>query len=463
MRNLTKAYLADHKFHRMVFHIALPITLQMILTNGLSFVDTMMIGRLGEVEVAAVGLANQMFFLVFLIFFGITSGTGIFVAQYWGDRDVQGIHKVMGLSLIGVLLFSIPFALVSFSIPKTLMRLFSPDAMVVAQGAEYLRIIAPSYIFSGISFAFAMGLRSIERPRIPLLATAISMSLNTVLNLILIFGMLGAPALGVRGAAIATCISRAVELVVILSLIYGRKMPVAASVAEYLNFDQDMIRRFIKTAGPVLMNEVVWSLGMVVYKVVYARMGTDVIAAANVTEAIQGLFFTILTGTGNTSAIMIGKKIGEKQQEEAEVYGRYFLIQSAIFGLLLGVLMAATAPLIVRLLKMDPSTVVLVRQTLLALAVLVPLKSINIHLIIGILRSGGDTTFAFLSEFVGVWAIGVPMAILSGLVFRWPLPYVCLLVGLEEIYKWILMSWRFVSGKWLNDLTRSPSTSSLDG
>jgi len=454
MHRMLSDYVKDSQFRKLMAGIAVPIILQMLLTNGLSFVDTMMIGRLGEVEVAAVGLANQMFFLVFLCFFGITSGTGIFVAQFWGDNDEKGIHRVVGLSLVSTLIFALPFAAASFFFPASLMRLFTPDPAVIELGVQYLRIIAPSYIFSGVSFSFAMALRSIEKPRIPLEATAISMALNTVLNLLLIFGLFFFPKLGVRGAAIATTISRGVELIVILILIYKRKLPVAASIREYLAFGSVLAKKFFTTAGPVLLNEIAWSLGMVMYKLVFARMGTEVVAAANITESIQGLFFVFLIGTGNTAAIMIGKKIGQGKPDEATVYARHFLVQGVLLGVVLGVVMSATAPAVVLLLKMKPDTIALVRLTLMALGLLIPVKSFNLHMIVGVLRSGGDTKFSFLTELIGVWSIGVPLAFVTGLVWRLSLPAVYLLVGIEEVFKLVVTGWRMHSGRWINDLTR---------
>ncbi len=334
------------------------------------------------------------------------------------------------------------------------MLLFTPDPVVVELGVEYLRIIAPSYIFSGISLSFAMALRSIERPRIPLAATAISMGLNTVLNFALIFGYLGFPALGVRGAAIATLISRGIELVMVLTLIYSRRLPVAATIREYLGFDGIIVKRFFMTAGPVLLNEIAWSLGMVMYKIVFARMGTDIVAAANITESIQSLFFVILMGTGNTAAIMVGKKIGEGKKDDAYLFARHFLIQGLLLGAALGLLMAATAPAIVLLLKMKQDTIALVRLTLIALGILIPIKAFNIHMIVGILRSGGDTTYSFITELIGVWGIGVPMAFFAGLILDFSLPVVYLLVGIEEIFKFTFTFLRFRSGKWINDLTR---------
>ncbi len=449
-----RKYLGDRAFQKSMFTIAGPICLHMLLVNGLTLADTMMIGRLGETAVAAVGLGNQMFFLVFLAFFGITSGTGIFVAQFWGDRDREGIRQVMGLSLLGILIFAVPFAALSMLFPEFLMGLFTPDKRVVQLGAAYLRIIAPSYIFSGIAFAFAMALRSVEETMLPLLATAVSMVLNIFLNLVLIFGLWGFPAMGVRGAALATGISRAAELVVIVGIVFRRRLPVAASPGEYLGFGRELVGRFTVTALPVLLNEVAWALGMMVYKMVFARMGTEVIAAANLTEAIQGLFFVVLIGSGNTTAIMTGKKIGEGRIEEAELYARYFIVQAIFAGIAMGLLMALTAPVLVLFLKMEAATVRLVRITLMCLGLIIPLKSFNLHMIVGVLRSGGDTRFSFAAEVAGVWFVGVPLALTGGLVLHQPLFIVYLMVGIEEVLKLVVTARRLVSGKWINNLTR---------
>ncbi len=445
----------DKSFMKRMLKTAWPICLYMLLENGVTLADTMMITRLGETAVAAVGLANQMSFLVFLIFFGITSGTSIFIAQFWGDKDTEGIHHVQGLSLLVIICFGAPFALAALFIPELLMRIFTPDPAVIQMGIPYLRIIAPSYIINGIAFNFGTALRSVEKPMYSLVATGISMALNVLLNLVLIFGLLGFPAMGVRGAALATAISRTAELFIILFFIFHKKLPVAASLKEYAGFSRSLVVKFTKTAGPVLLNEIVWSLGMVAYKMVFARMGTVVIATVNITEAILAMFSVVLMGSCTTSAIMIGKKIGEKDKEGAEEYAHFFMIQSLITGLIMGVLTAAAAPAVVHFLKMEPQTVQLTRITLLYLAFLTPIKSFNMHIIVGILRSGGDTNFAFISEFTGVWAVGVPMAVLGGLFLHQPLYIVYLMIAGEEVLKFVLAIIRIKSRKWINDLTRT--------
>lgn len=444
-------------FYRQILSIAGPIMLQALLTTSLTFFDTLMIGQLGDVEIAAVGLANQMFFLIMLFFFGVSSGSAVFIAQFWGSGDTKSIHKTMGIGFILSLSGAFLFSAVSISAPFFTMRIFSPDPRVVASGASYLRVVGISYMFSAVSIIYSASLRSTEQAVIPLISTAVSLVLNIILNYILIFGKLGFPAMGVAGAAAATVISRAVELLLIVMITYRRRLAAGGSIHSYLNIDSIFLRKFFKTALPVILNEIIWSLGMVVYKVVYARMGTEVIASANVVEAIQGLFFVIFIGTANGAAVMIGKKIGEKDQVAAHLYAKRFCYLSLILGVLIGVFMFLTAPFIPRMFHASDDIIFLSSRSLMLLAIVLPIKTFNMHSIVGILRSGGDTRMSLFIELTSVWLVGVPLAYFGGLVLKLPIYYLYLLVGLEEVYKMIFGLIRIRSGKWVNDLTELPS------
>ncbi len=446
----------DRAFYTSLFSIAGPIMLQNLLISSFTFIDTLMIGQLGSIQIAAVGLANQIFFVTILFFFGLGSGASVFIAQYWGKRDIPSIHTAMGVALIFAVLGALLVSAVSLLFPHHIMRLFTADKAVIDFGVSYLKIIAVSYVFTAISFIFATSLRSIERATYPLIATAFSLCINVLFNYLLIFGKAGFPAMGVAGAALATAVSRGLEMVLMLLITYRMKTPVAAHIRHYLSFDLPFLKRYFKTALPVLINELAWSFGMVAYKMVYARMGTDVIASANVSEAIQSLFFVIFIGTGNASAVMIGKKIGEQRYDEAQLYGKRFLLLPVLMGIGIGTAMAIFAPQVTRAYNLEPEIIEITKRSLRMLALLIPIRGITIHAIIGVLRSGGDTRHALLLEASGVWGIGVPMAIIGGLILKLPIYYVYLMVGTEEVYKAILSLKRFYSGRWLNDLTEEP-------
>lgn len=447
--------LREPSFYRTLLTLSVPIMLQNLLASSLSFVDTIMIGQLGETEIAAVGIANQMFFLVILIFFGISSGASIFFSQFWGDKDLKSIHKTMGLAMSFGLLGSSIISVLSVGFPNQVMGVFSQDTEVITIGSQYLRIVGISYVFTAITFINSFALRSTGNPKLPLLVSAISMTTNALFNYLLIFGKFGFPAMGVRGAAIATAASRGLELFLLLLLSYTKKKPTVAPIREYFSFDRKFVKKFLNTVTPVIFNEIIWSLGMVMYKVVFARMGTGIIASANITEAIQSLFFVIFIGTGNGSAILIGNKIGEKKQEEARNYASGALVFGFILGLGVGILMSVAAPFIPLLYNVTPEIRGLATRSLLVLALLLPFKVYNMHMIVGVLRSGGDTRFCLFLEMIGVWLIGVPLALTGGFLLNLPIYFIYLIVGVEEFFKLFFGRRRFKTGRWLNDLTHN--------
>lgn len=450
-------------FYTQLATIAGPILIQSLLTSSLSFVDTLMIGQLGDVQIAAVGLANQMFFLIILFFFGVSSGSAVFIAQFWGNDDIRSIHKTMGIGLALSLAGAVILSGISILLPQTVMRVFSPDSAVIETGSVYLRIVGVSYIFSAVSIIFSASLRSTEQAQIPLIATVFSLAVNIVLNYILIFGKLGLPAMGVAGAALATTIARALEMIIIIIITYSGQKAVAGKLSDLFSFSRPFVQKFFKTALPVILNEVVWSLGMVAYKMVYARMGTPVIASANIVESIQSLFFVIFIGTANGGAVMIGKKIGERQYETARLYAKRFCSLALILGTVIGIIMFFGAPFIPRAFRASEEIIRLSSRSLMLLALVLPIKAFNLHSIVGILRSGGDTRTSLLLELTSVWFVGVPLAFFGGLVLHLPIYYLYLLISLEEIYKMVLSLLRIRSARWIHDLTEVPEVPQIIG
>ncbi|MFA5468919.1 MAG: MATE family efflux transporter [Sphaerochaetaceae bacterium] len=450
----TGALLNDKReFYSRLIHLALPIMLQNLLNSAVSFVDTLMIGMVGEAALAAVGLANQMFFLIIIFFYGVSSAAAIFIAQYWGAGNREALHKVMGIALLLNLFGALISSFFSFFYPELLMRIFTVDPVVIARGAEYLRIVAVSYLFSSVVLIFSIALRSTGNAKLPLYVSTFAIVLNIILNYILILGKLGFPRMEVRGAALATTIARTAEIILLLLIIYRRKYPVAAPIKEYFSFNKTLLKRYLITGIPVILNEMFWSLGMTAYKVAFARMGTNVIASVNVTEAIQGLFFVALMGISNASAIMIGNRIGEGSLESARVYARRLLLSGLIVGAFLGVALVLLSPLLPIPFNLSFTSYEMTRLTLIVMGILLPIKAYNMILVVGVLRSGGDTRFSMFTELAGVWIIGVPLAFLGALVLKMPIHQLYLFLALEEVFKFILGMIRVKSGKWINVLT----------
>ena len=266
-----------------------------------------------------------------------------------------------------------------------MLSLFTLDIAVIDKGKDYLSFVGISYLFTSVSISFSTALRSTERAYIPMYASIISFLLNTFLNWVLIFGKFGFTALGVKGAAIATSISRLVEMLIMLAIVYKSGGPLAGSLRDFFKPDLDFIKRFIKTAFPVLLNETAWIMGMTVYKAIFARIGTDALASTNISDALIDLIFVIFIGTGNAAAVMIGKKIGEGSEARAEVYAKNFLVMSVVFAVPLGAIMAILAPVIPKAFNVSHEVRTITRDLLFVIA-LPTFKAINMHSVVGIMK-----------------------------------------------------------------------------
>jgi len=445
--------LKDKNFVTTMFRLASPIMLQNLIFSSLGLVDGLMIGQLGEGAVAAVGVANQIFFLVNLLLFGVTSGTAIFIAQYWGQKDIKRIQSVLGLSLTMSTAGSLVFSLAGILIPYKVLGIYSTDPQVLLMGGPYLQIVAFSYVLTAITNSYSTALRSTEHVKLPMLISLLALSLNTTLNYCLILGNFGFPALGVKGAAIATVISRVLEVGLLLFFTYRQKLPAAANLSALLNYRILPIKKFFNTILPVIATEITWSFGIATYNVVYARIGTESVAAINIAATLDRIIFVVFIGLGNACAIMIGNRIGAGEREVAIDYGKKFIQIGAIGALVFGALMMLFANPLLSLYKVSSDTIQYTFKILTVMALSLPVRSLNLILLIGILRSGGDTRYAFVVDAGSVWCIGVPLALLSAFVFNLPVYWVYPIIMTEEVVKLILGLYRFFSNKWINTLT----------
>lgn len=444
--------LTDRNFYKRMFSIAIPIAIQNLISSSLNMVDTVMIGSLGDVSLAAVGMANQFFFLFIILMFGINSGASIFIAQFWGKRDVQNIRKILGIGLISGGLISIIFTTGAFFVPKLIMNIFSKDNQVIELGSQYLRIVCFSYTITAISFSYGFSSRSIGNAKLPMVVSAISLLSNTFLNYLLIFGNFGFPALGIKGAAIATLISRTIEVSLLLGIIYYRKGVLAARIRELTDITKPFIIKVFRTTLPVVLNEGFWSLGVTMYSVAYGRIGTEDFAAVQISNTIQGLFMVIAMGLGNSCAVMIGNQIGANDNEKAFDYAKSFSILGPVIGILLGIVLLILSPYILYLFNVSSYVQQNAYRTLIVISIFISLKIFNTILIVGILRSGGDTKFSLFLEMGSVWGIGVPLAFLGALYWKLPVYWVVALVSMEEIVKALIGLTRIISKKWIRNV-----------
>ncbi len=442
-----------NKFLKQTIALSIPIILQMLLINGVTFADTLMIGQLGETSIAAVGVASQMFFLVTMFLYGITSAGGIFFSQFWGAKDKHGIQKVLGIIIVFSVIICGIAALLSTLFPSVVMNIFTKDVAVIESGSTYLRIVGFSYILSAISFSYAVGLRSTGDAKTPLMISLISLSIDVIGNYLLIFGIGMFPELGIAGAAISTSVSRIVEVLLYWIITAARKdCPIKFSFKYSLSFDRPFVKRFFKVAMPVVINDVLWSVGMVCYKIAYSKIGTDALAAVQVIESINNLFFVSISGLGSAVAIIVGTKIGQDKEDEAHLYTIFSLFFAVILGLIVGILIFIISPVFVEQFNINKDVTEMAINSLKILAILQPLKALTMVEVVGVLRGAGDTTYSMLLEMGSIWLIGVPVAFISVLVLKMPLPLIYLMVGSEELTKLFIGLKRIKSKKYIHNL-----------
>lgn len=446
------SFLKDRAFLRELLVIAIPISFQQLINASLNMIDVIMVGQLGESAIAAMGLSNQVFFVLILLLFGATSGMAIFTAQFWGKQEIEPIRKVLGMSLIVSISVAFLFTLAATLMPETVLGFYTKDAEVINLGSSYLRIVGFTYIPIAIATSYIAVLRSIQLVRLTVIATISALIFKTILGYGLIFGVGGLPALGVQGAAIGTASGWTLELVLLLILIYAQKTPLAANPLTFFSFDKPFFARVIKTVLPAIANEMFWSLGITTYNAIYAHIGTDSIAAINVNATIEELGFVVFMGLGNACAVMVGNRIGAGRKDEAYEIVRRVIIMGVTFAVGIGVLVVLSREVVVSLYDLSPNGENNVRWLMLVMACSLWIRMFNFSTFIGALRAGGDTRFALIMEICSIWLIGVPAAYFGAFVFHLPVYFVYLLVMLEEVAKAFVSAWRFRSRKWIHDL-----------
>ncbi|HHY82505.1 MAG TPA: MATE family efflux transporter [Clostridiales bacterium] len=459
---MLKYLFEDRKFYKTLWMLAIPIAAQNFVGSTVNMVDTVMIGQLGEVEIAAVGQANQLFFLFALMMFGINSGAAIFTAQFWGVRDIKNIRKVLGLGLLTAGGGAAVFAVLALLFPELIMHIYSNDPAVIDAGARYLRIVGWSYIPTAISFSYASVLRSTEQPKLPMMLSMVSLLTNALLNYAFIFGKLGFPEMGIEGAALATLIARILETGMMLFFVYIGKYVPAARLREMLDLSRDFIASFFRTSAPVILNETFWAMGVSIYSVIYGQIGTNAVAAVNISGTVINIAMVLFQGMANAAAVMIGNRIGAGDEEKAYEYAKKLLILGPAFAVVTGCLLMLTGSFFVNFFSVTAEVSIYAVRILIVFGLVMPIKVFNMINIVGVLRSGGDTKYSLVLDTVGVWFISIPLGMLSGLVLHLPVYWVYLLVALEEVFKLIFGLYRFRSKKWINNLVRNVSQQKED-
>ncbi len=447
-------------FMKAFMSILLPIAAQNLISSTLSVIDSFMVGMLGETELAAVTMANTPFFVVTIVIFGIQSGCGVLIAQYWGKQDEKTISRVAGVGIYFSLVVSVAVTVVALFNAEWLVSLVSNNSELYEAGAAYARIVAASYIFNGVTGVLINTYRCAGDTSPGLYIYGFSTVLNTFLNWVLIFGKLGAPAMGVSGAALATTISRAMELIITIVVLSRRK---SLKLDLHYVFRPGMVitKDFFKYGSFVVLNETLWSLGYSMYSVILGHMSgsTAILAAYTIAGNVDRLLQVVTFACSNAAAIMVGNEVGKKDMDNAYSTASAINGISVFLGIVAGLLLlvlrlTVMEPLVYPLFDLSADAAAIANTMLLIMVIASPAKAFNTTNVVGVLRGGGDVRFAAVLDVCVMYFLSVPLAALSGLVWNWGITAVYICLNGEEILKMVFGIPRFLSKKWIRNVTR---------
>ncbi len=453
--NLFKKYSEDKKFYKTLFAITIPIVLQNLVASSINVLDTLMIGNVGEKELAAVGIANQFYFLFSLTIFGVAAGCGVFIAQLWGTKDVKNIRSTLGFGLISGVLVTLIFSTAAVFFPKNIMQIFSTDLRVIELGSDYLIIAAVSYIFTAISFSYSAALRSIRNSALPMWASLGALFMNGLLNYVLIFGKFGFSPLGVRGAAIATLIARTTEVLIILIAIYSREHVLKATIKELLSSSMTMVKTIVNISTPIVLNDICFGLATVTYSAIYGRISTEAIAAVQISTTVFSLFTVLIYGLANAAVVVVGNEIGAGENKKGILYADKITSLSVELGILLALVLASFAPWVPQLFNVSEIIKKDVFYILLVYAVITVPRVYTLVVIVGIFRGGGECVYGGVVQATTLWLLGIPMAYFAAHVLHLPISVVVMFCFIEEIIRSAILYRRYKSYKWIRNVTGS--------
>ncbi|MDK0788450.1 MATE family efflux transporter [Clostridium perfringens] len=444
----------DKRFYRLLFSIALPIAVQNLITFMVSMVDTLMVGALGEIQLSAVSIANNLFFVLTILMFGLAGGSNIMISQYWGKGNVKTIHKILAIMYRVCLLITGIFIFIALFLPKYFMGIFTTDKAVIDFGASYLRIVCIGYLFYSITNCTIMMLRSVKTVSISIIVYTASLVVNSILNWIFIFGNLGAPELGIRGAAIATVCAKITEFSIVLVFMFIYERKIGLKIEHLLKLDKEILKDYVGLCTPVLCNELLWAIGASMISVIVGRMGTEVVAANSINGVAHQFVTVFIFGMSNATAVIIGNTIGEGKKEKAKEYAYSIGIFSVVMGCISGLMILLIKPFVVNFYNVSYSTKLIAMEIMTVTSGIIVFQSLASNFMMGVLRGGGDAKFVLINDLIFMWLVAIPGGFFVAFVLELPVALVFLVIKCDEILKSLTSVYRVISGKWVNDVTK---------
>lgn len=453
-QTITRLEIDWRGFYRSVFALVFPLALQNLINVGVTAADVIMLGRVGEKVLSGASLAGQIQFIMTLIFMGITSGATVLTAQYWGKQDTETIEKVLGMGFVAGIGTAFIFAMAALSVPEMLMRIYTSDIQVINEGTKYLRIVGISYLFMAVTQVYLNIMRSIERVAVATLIYLISLLVNIGINALLIFGLLGAPKLGIVGAAIGTLCARITETVLVFCYAFLKNKVVRIRFRYLIQIDRILLKDYMVYAMPVVLNELMWGLGSSANTAVIGHLGSAAVAANSVAQVARQLATVVVFGISHAAAIYLGKTIGQRKADHAKAYAKRFAGLSLALGAAGGAIILIAAPIANANLALSGHAKSYLTFMFFVMSYFTVAQSWNTTMVVGIFRSGGDTKFGLIMDVTTMWGCSILLGAVAAFVFHASVPVVYVILMSDELIKVPITLKRYLSYKWLKDVTR---------
>lgn len=439
--------------YKKIFVVSLPIVIQNLLDAAVNSADVLMMNYVGQTELSAVSLASQISGIIFMFLFGFSSGITIMAAQYWGKKDIEAIHKIQGIALRYVIIVAAIGASLCLFAPRLLMKIYTNEEPLIELGSQYLRVFSIAVIFWSLCTVYGSTLRSVERVTIVTIVEATALILNVCLNAVFIFGLFGAPRLGVVGVAVATAMSRVIEFIICL-IISATSKDVKFKIRYVFVKSPLLSKDFVKMALPAVLNDVAWGTAFSMYSVIFGHLGEDVVAANSITSTVRNLGTTLCYGLGSATGIILGPILGAGRIDEGKRTARTLVNASWIAGIIGGIVVAAIYPFAVKTANLTPTALEYMKFMLKVNVFYITGTAINTTLIAGVFRAGGNTRWGLICDVIDMWVYAVPLGFIAAFALKLPVPIVYLLLCTDEFVKWPWVFKYYRSGKWAVNITR---------
>ncbi len=444
----------NRNFYRKLMMVGIPMVIQQVIAVTLNLADTIMVGKVGENALAAVGAANQIYFIFGVVLFGVFSGAAVHAVQYWGIRDIVSLRRIIGIDYTVCLALAVPVIFFVYLTAPFLIGLFADEAEVITLGTDYLRIACFSYLFSGLTFVIAYNSRAIQDVTVPTIINGCAILINITFNYLLIYGKYGFPKLGVEGAAIATLLARVLECIAMHLSIYLRKeYPLKAKLCELLSYSKDLFVTVMKTAIPVIITEGLWAVSVSCIFAAYGKISASAFAVSQVAVTVTDFFQTVYFGLGNASAVLLGEVLGQGKKKLTYQYSRNILKVTWVLNVIMTAVILFMRTPIANIYNFTPETTGMLMKALLVYAFAMTPKMLSYMMICAIFRPGGDTMFCMYVDVACNIGLQVPLAYSSVLLFDLPLHWAMAAVASADVLKIFICYYRYFTKRWMNVFT----------